>query len=201
MAYLYFDTTDHLVLGLLNEKFEWLDYLESSSKKNSSTIHAQVFEMLEKHSLKVAELDGVFQVSGPGSYTGIRLSEGISQIFEWHKMKIYSFYHFEVPFLLGEKSGVWFSKAFKGEMFLYSVTDGQESKKLIPEEEFEQMDLTALGNCYTHYLAEKQENVQETGRIIHSSAPNLFSVVMEKGLRREPYYYRALEQEFKVSQV
>ena len=31
MAFLYIDTTDHLILGLLNSKFSWINYAEDKN--------------------------------------------------------------------------------------------------------------------------------------------------------------------------
>ena len=128
MSYLYIDSSKHLVLGLLDEKFKWMDFLEVKDVKTSAHIHKDIFSMLSRNDLSMDDLFGVFVISGPGSYTGVRVSEGLAQVLEWAKIPVYSFNHFQVPQFLNDNSWIFVSKAFKGEFFIYD-NDGNSSCK------------------------------------------------------------------------
>ncbi len=201
--YLYMDTSDHLVVGLLNESFDWVDFLELEGAKNSGRIHAAVYDMLKKAGLEARNIKAIFQNAGPGSYTGMRVSEGISQIFEWQGIPVYSFFHFEVPSFLEIESGKWLAKAFKGEFFIFTWNKGNEERVLI--------DLAASKEAikeqkvYCHFrkslekdFAEELSTFVETGELIKTQGAKIFSLVLSKARRLSPYYFRTIDQEFKV---
>src|SRR5690606_33604247 len=77
------------------------------------------------------ELNGLFVCNGPGSYTGIRLGEGIAQVFEMLNIPIYSFHHYKVPKLLGHESGQWSCHAFKGEIYNYLWDANSSEEQLV----------------------------------------------------------------------
>jgi tRNA threonylcarbamoyladenosine biosynthesis protein TsaB len=132
MYFLYLDTTFGLSIGLLDENYSWLDYEDSNESKPSEVIHHKVFLILQKHKLKIVDVQ-LISVAGPGSYTGMRLSEGFSEVFKWNQGKVFSFYHFEVPEICGVEAGVWATKAFKNQTFCYHWNGVVNSRELIPE--------------------------------------------------------------------
>lgn len=203
MSYLFVDTSDHLVLGLLDSEFKWIELIETSDKKSSATIHAKIYDLLEKYNLKIKEIEGLFQVAGPGSYTGMRISEGISQVLEWQKIPIYSFYHFVIPSILGIPKGAWISRAFKGEIFLYEWREGEVRTSLHAESELAKIQeqlKDELGEFWTHYSESFPEIPKSTGDLLKEDSKKLFSLVASNQLREKPFYYRSLENEFTVSQ-
>ena len=105
--------------------------------------------LLEANSLSLNEIDEVFLINGPGSYTGIRISEGVGQVLELADKKIYSFHHFIVPQTLGIEKGHWVSNAFKGEYFIYSWESANSKKELVLKDD---CDLSKLeGGLYSHF--------------------------------------------------
>ena len=203
MSYLFIDTSDHLVLGLLDSDYKWIEFLETNDKKSSASIHAKIYNLLEKNGLKIKDVKALFQIAGPGSYTGMRISEGISQVLEWQKMPIYSFYHFVIPSLLGESKGAWISKAFKGEIFVYEWRDKEIKTSLHAESELPNIQnrlKEELGEFWTHYNESFPEIPKSTGELLKLNSDKLFSYVATSQLREKPFYYRSLEKEFTVSQ-
>ena len=201
--YLYMDTSDHLVVGLLNESFDWVDFLELEGAKNSGRIHAAIYDMLKKAGLEAKNLKAVFQNAGPGSYTGMRVSEGISQILEWEGIPVYSFFHFEVPSFLGIESGKWLAKAFKGEFFIFSWNQGSEEKVLVDLTTAKEAIKTQKTYCHFRKSLEKDfadelSSFEETGELIKNQGAKIFSLVLAKARRLSPYYFRTIDQEFKV---
>ncbi|WP_417337330.1 hypothetical protein [Halobacteriovorax marinus] len=202
MAYLFIDTSDHLVLGLLDENYRWLDFVETEDKKSSASIHSHVYSLLEKRNLKIKEVQGLFQVAGPGSYTGMRISEGMAQVLEWQDIPIYSFYHFSVPFILGIERGAWVSKAFKGEIFLYEWRGEKVEKSLHSEKDLGSLQeklSPELGEFWTHFDGVIDQISRSSAQLIKEKPEEVFSYVAESQLREKPFYYRSLENEFHVS--
>lgn len=202
--YLYVDTSDHLVVGLLNSKFEWVEFLDLEGAKNSGRIHAAIYEILQKHHLEPKDLNAVIQNSGPGSYTGMRVSEGISQILEWQGIPVCSFFHFEVPELLGISQGKWIAKAFKGEFFISTWDGAQRKTELL--DLVSALDLAKKEKLYCHFRKSLEKDFsdlindfQETGDLIFKQGSSLFSLVLQRNSRLSPYYFRTVDQEFKVS--
>ncbi len=203
--YLFIDSCEYLTLGLLNEKFEWVDYEQVSSQKNSEIFHTKLYELLTRANLTLDTIEKCFLVAGPGSYTGMRLSEGMGQLLQWHKKKIYSFYHFEVPALLNFAQGVWLSEAFKGELFFYKWNSivKSESMELVPKQDKEnEIWVDELYGDYDHvftHFATGNFDCEYTTELIRRRPSELFPKIVALDLQRESYYYRPLEKEFKQS--
>ena len=194
--YLYLDTTRYLTIGVLNEKFQWVNYQKVNSLKSSGIIHSLIFQQLSALKMLPNQLAGMFYAAGPGSYTGIRVAEGIAQIFDWQGIKVYSFYHFDIPNLLGISSGSWCSKAFKDEIFIYSWRNLKQDVFLIRQQEWS----TFKKNHKEYLCADDQEDdfadLPQTSCQIYDNPEKIFSKVL--GKRCSPYYFRTLEQDFKI---
>jgi tRNA threonylcarbamoyladenosine biosynthesis protein TsaB len=199
MASLFVDTSELLIIGLLDEQFNWLEYQELKDKKSSAVIHALIYEMLGKYDLKLKDVKSYFQVAGPGSYTGMRVSEGISQVLDWQEMDVYSFYHFEVPKILGESEGAWISSAFKGEAFIYSWNGSEVEKELIQQDSLTDRLVKLALPVFTHFEGNFDLDSKLTSMMIKDNSAELFTKIVEQNLKRSPFYYRTLEKEFKVS--
>lgn len=204
MSYLFVDSCEFLSIGLLSDKLDWIDYDQNSVKKNSEFFHSNLQQMLKRNNHKLSEIEGVFQVAGPGSYTGMRLSEGFCQILEWQKKPIYSFYHFEVPLICGVQKGIWLSEAFKGELFSYRWEGEENSTRLISKDGQEvgqwiERFYADYEYIYTHFAVEGFD-CEYTSDLIKKHASSLFKHVKDNSFRRESYYYRPLDVEFRVTQ-
>lgn len=202
MLTLYIDSSHSLTLGLLDKSFGWIDYCEFKEKKTSGILHIELLEMLKRNNFEIGQLTQVVEAAGPGSYTGMRVAEGLCQILEWQQRECRSFYHFEVPALCGIEQGVWIAKAFKGEVFCYHF-DGEVNRiEFIREAELpdftEQWQRQSL-KVFGHYEDDLSVDKELTSALIQKSAQDFFKKVWERGERKGPYYFRALEQEFKVS--
>lgn len=200
MAYLFIDTSEQMVLGLITDEFKWQDYRAFADKKNSGKIHREIEQMLTAASISIEELCGVIQIAGPGSYTGIRLSEGLVQVLEWAKIPSYSFYHFEIPSYVSAAPYLWYSNAFKSEYFVYSWSAGAATHSLVNEDELKKMVADSAVNCYTHFLTEGPTPLcHSTSELLKNHPEAVFKAVVESRKRVQAFYYRELEQEFKAS--
>jgi tRNA threonylcarbamoyladenosine biosynthesis protein TsaB len=191
---LFIDSTSGLEIGLLDSSFNWIEYHSYNEKKPSEVIHSEVYSLVKKYNLELSSMR-LFVTSGPGSYTGMRLSEGLAQIFEMSGLSVFSFFHFEVPFLCGIKNGFWATNAFKGQVFIYSWNGEENEKTLVDKKDFV-IDSAKLG-----YTLDKTdvlfEGLSATKELIHNESHKLFSKVLELQLRVPPFYFRTLEEEFR----
>jgi tRNA threonylcarbamoyladenosine biosynthesis protein TsaB len=178
MYSLFLDTTQGLTVGLLDRDFSWVFYEYTDEKKPSEIIHDKIYFILNKFNLSIEKVQFI-SIAGPGSYTGMRLSEGVSTILEWGGVSIFSFYHFEVPFLTGIESGRWVTNAFKNQVFLYEW-NAENSKT------------TLLSEC----LDTEAFTLIKTRELIFSHSREIFSKVIHLNKPKETYYFRSLEEEF-----
>lgn len=203
MSYLFIDTTDHLVLGLLDQSFNWMAYIDQDNKKNSGKIHGNIYSLLNDHQLEITQLKGVIQIAGPGSYTGMRLSEGMVQVFEWNGIPTFSFHHFEVPRLLGDTIPyLWLSNAFKGEFFCYTWDGKQAHTELLNLDQMREKVADYPHQCYTHFVPQEQfEHLASTSSLLHLQGKAFLEGIVKSNKRVQAYYYRELDSEFKASFV
>lgn len=205
MTSLFIDTSHHLHLGLLNEEGNWLDYFHKLETKNASTLHSKIYEMCSALGLSVKEIKNVYLGMGPGSYTGIRMAEGIGQIFSIASVQIFSFYHFDIPRIIGIEKGIWLSKAFKGEYFLFQWENEQISQSLKKDNEiqnylkkFLDQDFQIFTNC-VESIDILDCPIVETSRLIKDFSSIIFPALLKSKSTRSPFYYRTLEEEFSVT--
>jgi len=189
---LFIDTTFGITVGILDKSYKWLDYKFIEGKKGSAVIHRLIYDLLENNKLKTKDITRLLQVSGPGSYTGMRVSEGIANIFNWQGFEVNSFYHFDVPKLLGVKEGCWITDAFKGESFCFSWNGEDEKSELMKSN-----DILIPSDIPMFTLKNKEDtNFIETQSLIKEKSEELFKRVVELNMKKDLYYFRTIEMEF-----
>jgi tRNA threonylcarbamoyladenosine biosynthesis protein TsaB len=196
MHSLYVDSTSGLVIGLLDSGFNWVEYHDTAEKKPSEVIHIEIHNIITRHNLDLKDMNFFFS-AGPGSYTGMRLGEGIAQVLEWSTKSVFSFHHFDVPKMAGIKSGFWATNAFKGQVFIYNwdVEKNISEKELVNSADFSIIE-PALGYTLTSDNKDFSE-LKSTKDLIKNSSAEIFSKVYREKLREPPYYFRTLDEEFK----
>ncbi len=194
MHYLYVDSTSGLVIGLLDSDFNWVEYLDTQEKKPSEVIHVEIFNLVKKYNLDLKNMNFFFS-AGPGSYTGMRLGEGIAQVLAWDSLKVFSFHHFDVPVMVGVEKGFWVTNAFKGQVFIYNWDGKKAEKELVNSADFKIVDLE-LGYTLSSEVKDFG-HLKTTKDLIKNESQKIFSKVYEEKTREAPYYFRTLEEEFK----
>ena len=194
-ASLFLDTSSYIRIGLVDADLNWVGYKEIQNKKGSSLLHNEIFEFAQEYEISLPETKRIFLCSGPGSYTGMRLSEGMAQIFKWHNAEVFSYFHFEIPNLLGVEKGFYCQEAFKGEVFIHEWNGDESSQSLIKKEVFVEKPLNDLeyyhvdGVIYDHHIS-------STSELVHKNPQKVFSFVLDRGKHLETFYYRTAEKEF-----
>lgn len=196
MHSLYVDSTSGLVIGLLDSEFKWVEYHDTAEKKPSEVIHVEIFDIITRHNLDLKDMNFFFS-AGPGSYTGMRLGEGIAQVLEWSARNVFSFHHFDVPKIAGVQNGFWVTNAFKGQVFIYNwdVEKGISEKELVNAQDFSIVE-PELG--YTLSADVKEfGHLKTTKELLKNSSQKIFAKVFADKTREAPYYFRTLDEEFK----
>ncbi|MCR9204780.1 MAG: hypothetical protein NXH75_09395 [Halobacteriovoraceae bacterium] len=197
--YLFLDSSSFIQVGILNEELNWLHHEIVANKKGSQVLHSIIHNNLKDQGMKISDIKTVFLANGPGSYTGIRVAEGICQVLELSGASAFTFHHFEVPLLCGILNYDYFSEAFKGEVFIYKRRGEESDFSLIKEEDFKNRESSAEveyaldGNI----LDESLDRIYD---LFNSRPQEIFTKVLERKDRQPPFYYRSLEKEFRPSQ-
>lgn len=204
MSALYVDTSYDITLGLLDENLEWLDLRTFRGQRASNTLQTEAFRILSDHHKKFRDLSSVISIAGPGFYTGLRLSEGFSDVASFFKLPHYSFYSYEIPHWLGVTEGTWITKAYRGEYFTYYWNGEITSKKLLSSKELESFQ--APGKLFIHSDTALDENLRSlasgavsTNDLMGDQPAKVFSSVIGEKIQRDSYYFRAPEDEFRMN--
>ena len=97
MNSLFLDTSNQICIGLLSEVFEWIEFKIIKEKKASKALHGLIQDILTTHRLELDEIKNIFYISGPGSYTGVRVAHGLCEVLQWQSFDVYSCRHFDIP--------------------------------------------------------------------------------------------------------
>lgn len=196
MYSLYVDSTAGLVIGLLDSEFNWIEYKDIDEKKPSEVIHPEIYELASRYNLDFKNMNFIFS-AGPGSYTGMRLGEGIAQILSWDSKNVFSFRHFDVPLMIGVSEGFWVTNAFKGQVFVHTwnAKEGKSEKELVNNADFKIMD-ASLGYTLSNEIKEFS-HLKTTKGLIHEFSREVFGKVCSLKMREPPFYFRTLDEEFK----
>lgn len=195
MYSLFLDTSHNIKIGLLNSDFSWIDYIEEETKQASSVLHSIIYNLLEKNNIAIKDLEHVFTIKGPGSYTGLRLSEGIANIFEMSGIKTRGVYQFEVPFMVGFNKGQWASSAFKKQVFIYSWDGKNRENLLISEDEF---GPSSIGDFFSFSTSCNSVSTISTQELVKNNPREIFPELAKDLSNKKIFYYRKLEDEFHV---
>lgn len=204
MSYLFIDSTYDLILGVLDDGLNWLSFERQTGAKASAIIQARSYDLLSQHNIKLNELKGIITVNGPGFYTGLRLAEGFADVLKFFGIPQYSFYSYEIPYWCGFKEGGWFTKAYRGEYFLYRWHEQNSQQELLAAKELE----SRLGQMkfFIHSESSLDEKSSPyvvkpimTMELLKERPHDIFKQVLKTNSQRESFYFRAPEDEFKVN--
>lgn len=181
---LFIDNSQNSLLGILNASLEFETYDFFDDKRGASQIHFRLDNLLRDNDIKLNDIKSLYIISGPGSYTGIRVVEGIAQIMKWQGKEVFSLYQFEIPQMVGVEKGSWISQAYKNEFFIYSWQGKEYDIQLISHDEYQ--------------MTREEFDLSSTRKLLLKHSRQIFSMVKGRGGHFPPYYYREAEQEFKT---
>ncbi len=205
MSVLYIDTSYDITLGLLDENLGWKDLRNFRGQKVSHTIQNETHRLLKDFNTSLSKVTAVVSNAGPGFYTGLRFSEGFSDVLSFFQIPHYSFYSYELPYWLGHQKGNWLTKAYRGEYFSYKWEGADSHKVLLTTKELEN-----LKNDFPFYIHAEtalddllktliKDQAISTSEMLLGHSMIIFSKVISEKLHRESYYFRAPEDEFRTN--
>lgn len=202
MAHLFVDSTYDLTLGLLNDDFSWAKYVHFPNQKASEILQLEVLKMCGEFGIEVPDLSSVMHISGPGFYTGLRLSEGFVDVLKFSGMRSFSFYTYDLLPLLGIKNGLWVTKAYRGEYFVHKIASNENL--LVTNNELKNV-VGDNSQIYIHSDKAIDQLVKDCVAAPISTLellgknPQVLELILKNNSHRESYYFRAPEDEFRTS--
>jgi tRNA threonylcarbamoyladenosine biosynthesis protein TsaB len=205
LATLFIDSTYDVTLGLLDDDRKWIDLRIFKEQKSSVVLQTETFNLLKDHSVAPKSLTNLVHLSGPGFYTGLRLSEGFCDVFKFFGVPQKSFYSYEIPKYCGVKAGVWVTKAYRGEYFFHAWKEGTHRNEMVSVKDFESKikDMDAI---FIHSAGAMDElslghipKFISTRDLIEQQPQLIFSEVIKIEGTRESFYFRPPEDEYKAN--
>ncbi len=205
MTTLFIDTTYDVSLGLLDNDRKWIDLRKFKGQKSSVVLQSETFKLLNDYSIAPKTLKNLVHLSGPGFYTGLRLSEGFCDVFKFFGIPQKSFYSFDIPKFCGIKEGVWITKAYRGEYFFHAWKEGAHHNEMVSAKVFESK-MSELNNIFIHSRESMDEmslglipQFISTSDLLKQTPEPIFLGVLSLGETRESFYFRPPEDEFKAN--
>lgn len=205
MTTLFIDTTYDVTLGLLGDDRKWIDVRTFKGQKSSAILQPEVLNLLKAHGQSPKNISQIINIAGPGFYTGLRLSEGFCDVFNFFNIPHYSFYSYEIPAWCGHDRGTWITKAYRGEYFLHSWESGKIKSQMIATKDLAD-HLKDVENVYIHSLPALDALALDliktsisTSELLQNEPQKIFDQVLNQKLKRESFYFRAPEDEFKAN--
>ena len=207
MTSLFIDTTYDITLGILDDDLGWINFETFYGQKVSNILQKETHRLLDANSLKILDLDSVISIAGPGFYTGLRLSEGFADVLIFSGIKHFSFLSYTIPHLAGIENGIWMTKAYRGEYFFHLWNKEVSQNHLIAAKELEgflsNVDKTsfyihsenAIDDLSRGLIGERKTTLE----LLKDNSKNIFSKIINAQIKNESFYFRAPEDEFKVS--
>lgn len=207
MASLFIDSTYDITLGILDDDLGWIKFERFYGQKASAIIQKETHNLLKSAGLKIPDLSSVITIAGPGFYTGLRLSEGFADVLIFLGIKHYSFLSYHIPALAGVKSGIWMTKAYRGEYFFHFWNENGSRNELVASKELEKfMNTVDKSNFYIHsdtaideHSRAMLDKFSTTHDLLKEKSQIIFPAILKAQTKVDSYYFRAPEDEFKVS--
>jgi tRNA threonylcarbamoyladenosine biosynthesis protein TsaB len=204
---LFIDSTYDITIGILGEDLEWLDFKKFTGQKASSVIQKETHAMLGSSGKKLKDLQSIITIAGPGFYTGLRLSEGFADVLKFSGIKHYSLLSYSIPRFLDISSGIWMTKAYRGEYFFHSWDTHGHQNLLVSTKELEKYSLNVnKSNFYIHSESGIDEfskrfflEAVTTHELLKTNSKKIFTKLLNSTENPDSFYFRAPEDEFKVS--
>ncbi|MFN8369447.1 MAG: hypothetical protein U0T83_02345 [Bacteriovoracaceae bacterium] len=215
MNVLFLDTSLNINFGFLDDKFNWISPVEEIQGQNASQLHYKIYESLEKKNLAIDSFNTVITSAGPGSYTGMRVSEIFNKVFSFSKLKSYTFYEYEIPAIINVKKGLFLSKAYKQQIFVHywNLEEKNQEQALIDIQNSER--LIKIISQFDHFYSNSNDQkiisefnltnhiskIISTIDLIKENTKTIFEHLTSRNLNQELFYYRPLDIEFTPSKT
>jgi tRNA threonylcarbamoyladenosine biosynthesis protein TsaB len=207
LASLFIDSTYDITLGILDDDLGWIKFQRYFGKKASVIIQKETHQLLQSSKISMQDIQQVITIAGPGFYTGLRLSEGFADVMTFMGSRHLNFLSYEIPYMTGVPQGTWMTKAYRGEYFFHQWNGNQSENKLITTKELEgYLASVDKSSFYIHSDSAIDELSKSliskwhtTSELLENEPKKIFTQVLNNAKKMDSYYFRAPEDEFKVS--
>lgn len=207
MASLFIDSTYDITLGILDDELGWIKFERFFNQKASAIIQKETHQLLQEAKLSMKDLQQVTTIAGPGFYTGLRLSEGFADVMTFMGARHLNFMSYDIPSLTGVAQGTWMTKAYRGEYFFHHWNGSQKENKLVAAKELESyLAVVDKSSFYIHSESAIDElsksflnQWKTTSDLLEKEPKKIFAQILKAPQKLDSYYFRAPEDEFKVS--
>jgi tRNA threonylcarbamoyladenosine biosynthesis protein TsaB len=204
---LFIDSTYDITLGILGDDMGWIKFQRYVGQKASSVIQKEAHQLLQDASLRLQDLTHIVTIAGPGFYTGLRLSEGFADVMTFFGAKHLSLLSYDLPALSGIESGIWMTKAYRGEYFFTHWAAGKSENVLVAAKDLETyLESVDKSKIYIHSESAIDElckkhltEFKTTHDLLKSHSQVIFKEIFRTEAKVESFYFRPPEDEFKVS--
>lgn len=207
MASLFIDSTYDITLGILDDDLGWVKFDKFFGQKASAIIQSETYNLLESANLKLSNITSLISIAGPGFYTGLRLSEGFADVLVFSGIKHFSFLSYNIPKLAGIDSGVWMTKAYRGEYFFHFWENDSSRNELVPAKGLEEF-LKSVDK--SHFYIHSDSSIDDFSRnliskyhtthdLLKNHSKLILGSIVSTQSKVDSFYFRAPEDEFKVS--
>lgn len=202
MSSLFLDTSYNQILGFLSTEGKPARLSIKEGQRTSASLHVELNTLLKGANSSLKDVTDVIYVAGPGFYTGLRLAYGIADIMRISGARLFGFYAFDIPHILGVESYQWITKAYRGEVFVFSRTGDKTVTTLLSDREFQDREWET--SCYIHHasalddaMRAKLRSPVSTQELLEAQLPAICAQVMATDLQKELFYFRPADEEFK----
>jgi tRNA threonylcarbamoyladenosine biosynthesis protein TsaB len=207
LASLFIDSTYDITLGILDDDLGWVKFDKFFGQKASAIIQSETYNLLESANLKISNISSLISIAGPGFYTGLRLSEGFADVLIFSGIKHYSFLSYSIPKLAGVATGVWMTKAYRGEYFFHFWDDDSSRNELVSAKGLEEF-LKSVDK--SHFYIHSDSSIDDYSRnllgkcltthdLLKTHSQKILGSIVSTQSKVDSFYFRAPEDEFKVS--
>jgi tRNA threonylcarbamoyladenosine biosynthesis protein TsaB len=196
---LLLDSSNGLKLSLLKEG-ECIAFKNFERPRFSEYIHQEIFSLLMANKVSLSELEYLVYFAGPGSYTGLRVVEGIANVFEFCDTRVISFSWKEFFEYSNLKEFIWLENAFKNEIYLvyFDQAENRVIEKRIEAKCFDSFLSSKKDwklNTHTKGLAGGKIQYTDLSELLKSNQ-KVIKMIFDKKPKVKIKYFRPIEQEF-----
>ncbi len=157
-------------------------------ERPSVVLFESIHQILDEYSLDIREIERFYFCKGPGSYTGLRISEGLEQYLRMNKINCSGFYSFEILNLF-DSNYCYLSNAFKNEYFFAWKDKDIKYKKI--KKEFLEQEIGELEVISSNCLEKTYD------KFINDKIVDFLNYLKNENKVKEVFYYRSLDEEYK----
>ncbi len=159
-----------------------------TDEKPSKFLFKKISDFLENNNLEMDLVDSFYFCKGPGSYTGLRISDSLQKYLELQNLKVKTYFNYQILNVLDENY-VFVSNAFKDEFFLAKKSDKisyQKVKKDLLSDYISSEKIVSFDSFDRNYFNLFNDKIFKFINFIDN----------EMSDAKKIFYYRTLEEEY-----